>query len=72
MYLIIEHDFDSLENNIEEARVKNIVGYADGEVEAVHWISDKMRDTKQFKGYDGVMYPWYEKKHIEKLEVEIK
>ena len=72
MYLIIEHDFDFLENNIEDARIKSIVGYTDEEIEALHWISSKMRDTKRVKGYDGIMYPWYEEKFVEKLEEEIK
>ena len=71
MYLIIEHDFDSSNNNVEEARLKSIVGCTDGEVEAVHWIANKMRNTKQYKGYDGVIYPWYEKIYIEKLEINL-
>ena len=33
--------------------------------------ANKMRNTKQYKGYDGVIYPWYEKKYIEKLEINL-
>lgn len=65
MYIIIKHDFDNMEN--QEPWFQEIVGYVDDEVSAIKWINDTIKDLRQYKGWDGGMYPYYEKKFIEKL-----
>lgn len=66
MYLIIKNDFDNLENH--NPYVENIVGYVEDENSAIQWINGIMEKIKQYKGYDGGTYPYYEKRHIEKLQ----
>ena len=65
MYLIIKHDFDNMENH--DPWFQEIVGYVDDEVSAIKWINETTKDLRQYKGCDGGIYPYYEKKFIEKL-----
>lgn len=40
MYLIIKHDFDSFENNIDSALTESIIGYVDNEIDAIKYMNN--------------------------------
>lgn len=65
MYLIIKHDFDNKDNC--EPHYNEVVGYTDGEIEAIRWINNVMGKINQYKGLDGCTYPYYTKRYITKL-----
>lgn len=65
MYLIIEHEYDNTDNS--EPYYSEIVGYTDGEIDAIRWINNATEKTNQYKGLDGCMYPYYTKRHIGRL-----
>lgn len=63
MYLIVKHDFDNMENH--EPWYTTIIGYAEDETDADMWMNSQ--NDKQYKGWDGRMYPYYTKEKIEKV-----
>lgn len=65
MYIIIKHSFDSLENNIGNARYSSIVGCCEKEEEADIWIASQ--DSLKYEGWDNVKYPYYTKEEVRKL-----
>lgn len=65
MYIIIEHNFDNMENNYPNS--SNIVGYVEDEINASKWIENKMKDIKQHEGWDGDVYPYFSYIKAEKL-----
>lgn len=65
MYLIIKHDFDNMENH--EPWLQEIVGYVEDELSAIRWINETTKSLRQYKGWDGSMYPYYEKRFVEKI-----
>lgn len=64
MYLIVKHSFDSLENYDPE--YTEVIGYIKDELDADSWIKSQ-DDKKQYKGWNGKMYPYYTKQKIEKI-----
>lgn len=65
MCIIIEHNFDNMENDYPNS--SNIVGYVEDEINSSKWIENKMKDIKQYKGWDGDMYPYFSYIKVEKL-----
>lgn len=63
MYLIVKHDFDNMENYNPD--YTTIIGYIKDELDADTWI--KSQNDKQYRGYDGEMYPYYTKENIKKI-----
>lgn len=65
MYLIIKHDFDNMENYNPD--YTTVIGYIKDELDANAWIESQ--NDKQYKGWDGAMYPYYTKEKIEKISI---
>lgn len=65
MYIIIEHNFDNMENHYPNS--SNIVGYIEDEINVSKWIKNKMKGIKQHKGWDGNMYPYFDYMKVEKI-----
>ena len=64
MYLIVKHSFDSLENYDPE--YTEVIGYIEDELDADAWI-ESQGNKEQYKGWDGMMYPYYTKQKIEEI-----
>ena len=65
MYLIVKHDFDILENHNSE--YTTIIGYVENELYADVWIGS--RHDKQYRGWNGQMYPYYTKHKIKRIYI---
>lgn len=61
MFVIIRHDFDSLENQIGKAKTSAIVGVINTESQDIvdEWIRDNDKLLSKYKGWDNVEYPYY-------------
>lgn len=70
MYLIKRVDFDSLENRLSDAICETIVGVIDCDEDTVSkWIDEhNQTPDKHYKGWDGVIYPYYTKTKVELIE----
>ena len=70
MYLIKRVDFDSLENRLSDAICETIVGVIDCDEDTVlKWIDEhNQTPDKHYKGWDGVIYPYYTKTKVELIE----
>lgn len=66
MYLIIKHNFDNMENHNPE--YTELVGYIKDELDADAWI-ESQGDIELYKGWNGMMYPYYTKQKIKKIEI---
>lgn len=67
IYLIIEVNFDELENrdNIQ----RRIIGYCDDKESAIRYIEKLKSETATFvPRYEKVVYPYFEYKAIRKIE----
>lgn len=64
MFVIIQHDFDNMENYTPH--FESVIGYIKDELDADAWI-EAQKDNVKYKGYDGKMYPRYTKQKIEKI-----
>ena len=71
MYLIKKVEFDSLENQISKAVCKTTVGVLDCDEEtATRWIKEhNPSPDKQYKGWDGKIYPYYTKTPISVIDI---
>lgn len=64
MYLIVKHSFDNWENYAPE--YTEVIGYIKDEFDADAWI-ESQGNKEQYKGWDGMMYPYYTKQKIEEI-----
>lgn len=64
MYLVIKHNFDT-------SKYEEIMGCADDEICAIKWINENEPKLVKYEGSDGVTYPYYTKRYINKIEGNI-
>lgn len=58
-FVVIRWVFDGLENEIDAARIWNIEAVFTYKDTAEEYITDKSRNEKKYKGWDGREYPNY-------------
>lgn len=67
MYLIYKVGFDSAENT----KYKEEIGVInDDEAVVLRWMEQHHASLdKHYQGYDGIIYPYYEKKFVKELSI---
>lgn len=64
--LIVRHGFDNMENYNPE--VTTIVGFAETEEDAQHYINEKMKNIVTYHGWDGKTYPYFTTEQVSKVK----
>lgn len=65
IFLIIQHDFDNMENSNSMARESKILGYTTSREEATEVIKPLKKNT--YKGWNGESYPFYQIQETEAM-----
>ncbi len=72
MFLIIKHDFDTMENEIGSAKKSSIIGVLDSDSQSQvdGWIADHDKLLEKYDGWDNSKYPYYTFQPVEILHVD--
>jgi hypothetical protein len=68
MFIVIQYDFNNMEDDLGFAKCSNILGYKKSYNEAYQYICEL--DSNYYKGWDGMTYPHYDIKEIKEIQNE--
>lgn len=69
IYMVVKHSFDVYENH--DPYYDSVVGYTLTREQADEWCNKEMSniDDKEYRGWDGELYPYYTITSLEELKV---